>query len=101
SQNVKITDFNVPVSTAKKFIVNGTYNWSQTGDSVTSNQFNAFGDYSQFYSSLPFGWDLNLTAGTSRKFDDTVRVFYNLNTSVRKYFSNTKGFFGYAGLAST
>ena len=100
SQNVKITDYKVPVSNAKKLLLSGFHNWSQTGDSVTTNEFRLDGTYTQFYSSLPFAWNLGINAFTSGKFADTVRVGYNLATDVRKYFANTTGFFGFAALNS-
>jgi len=100
SQNVKITDYKVPVSNARKLLLSGFHNWSQTGDSVTTNEFRLDGTYTQFYSSLPFAWNLDINAFTSGKFADTVRVGYNLATDVRKYFANTTGFFGFAALNS-
>lgn len=101
SQNVKITDYQVPISKARRLILSGFHNWSQTGDSVTTNEFRLDGDYSQFYSSLPFAWNLDVNAFTSRKYEDTTRVGYNLTADIRKYFSNTKGFFGFAAVTST
>ncbi|MEO6695932.1 MAG: hypothetical protein ABIY50_04475 [Ignavibacteria bacterium] len=100
AQNVKITDYKVSVSNARKLLLSGFHNWSQTGDSVTNNEFRLDGDYTQFYSSLPFAWNIDVNAFTSGKFNDTVRVGYDLSTDVRKYFANTTGFFGFAGLNS-
>lgn len=100
SQNVKITDYKVPVSNARKLLLSGFHNWSQTGDSVTTNEFRLDGNYTQFYSSLPFAWNIGVNAFTSGKYADTVRVGYNLATDVRKYFANTTGFFGFAALNS-
>lgn len=100
AQNVKITDYQVPVSKARKLLLNGFHNWSQTGDSVTSNEFRVDANYTQFYSSLPFAWNVAMTAFTSGKYDDTVRVGYTFAGDLRKYFSNTKGFFGYGALTS-
>ncbi|MEO8663953.1 MAG: hypothetical protein ABI462_00540 [Ignavibacteria bacterium] len=101
SQNVKITDFQVPISKAKKLLLSGFHNWSQTGDSVTTNEFRVDGTYTQFYSSLPYAWNISLNAFTNRKFDDTLRIGYSASADIRKYFSNTKGFFGFAALTST
>ncbi len=100
SQNVKITDFDVPVSRAQQLILNGFYNWSQTGDSVTTNEFNVAGNYNRFYTSLPFAWSVGITASTSRKFNDTTRIGYALSSDIRKYFARTTGFFGFAGVTS-
>lgn len=100
SQNVKITDYQVPISKARKLLLSGFHNWSQTGDSVTTNEFRIDGNYTQFYSSLPVAWNFALNAFTSRKYDDTTRIGYELAADVRKYFSNTKGFFGFAAVTS-
>ncbi len=101
SQNVKITDFQVPVSKARKLLLSGFHNFSQTGDSVTTNEFRVDGNFTQFYSSLPYAWNISVNAFTNRKFNDTTRVGYNASADIRKYFSNTKGFFGFAALTST
>ncbi|MEP7146123.1 MAG: hypothetical protein ABI792_03840 [bacterium] len=101
SQNVKITDFQVPVSKARKLLLSGFHNWSQTGDSVTTNEFRVDGTFTQFYSSLPYAWNISVNAFTNRKFGDTTRVGYDAAADFRKYFSNTKGFFGFAALTST
>lgn len=41
SQNVKIEDYQVPISRAKYLRVNGNWNWNQSGDSVINNIANA------------------------------------------------------------
>lgn len=65
SQNVKIEDYQVPISRAKYLRVNGNWKWNQSGDSVINNIANAQLIYRQFYSSLLFAWffdsDLNGT----------------------------------------
>lgn len=101
SQNVKITDFNVPVSVAKQMLLGGSYNWSQSGDSVTTNQFNVNGLYNTFYSSLPYSWNIGVTAALDGKYQDSTRASYNLNANINKYFAKTTGAFYYAGMTSS
>lgn len=101
SQNVKITDFNVPISTAKQMLIGGSYNWAQTGDSVTTNQFNVNGAFNTFYTSLPFSWDLTLNAALNGKYGDSLRAQYNLVGNINKYFSQRTAAFYYAGVTSS
>ncbi|MCB0726752.1 MAG: hypothetical protein KDD00_04775 [Ignavibacteriae bacterium] len=101
AQNVRITDFNVPVSVAKRMLVGGSYNWAQTGDSVTTNQFNVNGLYNTFYTSLPFSWNVGVTAALDGKYQDSTRASYNLNANINKYFAKTTGAFYYLGLTSS
>lgn len=107
SQNVKITDFDIPISSAKKLLFNGFYNWAQTtpdndslGDDVTSS-WRLDGTYTRFYSSPAFQWNLGLTGALSQATrGDTTRYTYNLSTDVSKYFSDSHGFFGNGELTS-
>jgi hypothetical protein len=62
AQNVKVQDYQVPLSTAKDLRFNGGWNWSQLGDSVTSNNANASLLYRAFYSSLPLAWFIDVDA---------------------------------------
>ncbi|MEO8211182.1 MAG: hypothetical protein ABI840_11540 [bacterium] len=101
SQNVKITDFNVPISTAKQMLIGGSYNWAQTGDSVTTNQFNVNGAFNTFYTSLPFSWDFSVNASLSGKYADSTRAAYNLAANINKYFTQRTSAFYFAGLTSS
>ncbi|MBK7252780.1 MAG: hypothetical protein IPI04_02390 [Ignavibacteria bacterium] len=106
SQNVKITDFDIPVSSARKFLINGFYSWAETdpddttsAKTVTSNgRLEAI--YSQFYSSPGMKWNLDFTGGLNTLRGDTTRYNYILATDYSKYFSNTKGFFANGELQS-
>lgn len=100
SQNVKITDFKTPISSANQMLVGGTYNWAQTGDSVTTNQFNVNGAYNIFYTSLPFSWDIAINANLEGKYQDSLNASYNLLANFNKYFKNNVSSFYYAGLTS-
>ena len=107
SQNVKITDFDIPVSSARKFLINGFYSWAQTtpDDSLTPKSVSSNGRleaiYSQFYSSPGMKWNLDFTGGLNTLRGDTTRYNYSLATDYSKYFSNTKGFFANGELRST
>lgn len=92
SQNVKVTDYNVPVSYASNFRLNGFWNWAQVGDSVTGNTLSGNLIYRRFYSSLPFAWFLDIDAIGGR---DAGRVNYDfkMDGSVRKYIWNNRNWF--------
>lgn len=101
SQNVKITDFNIPTSTAKQMLVGGSWNWAQTGDSVTTNQFNVNGAFNTFYTSLPFSWDINVNAALNQKYGDSLDARYTFVANFNKYFSQKSAAFYYLGATSS
>lgn len=107
AQNVKITDFDLPVSSARKFLIDGFYNWAQTTPEDTSQSKNLSsswrlnGLYTQFYSSPSYAWNLNLNGALSQTArGDTTRYEYNLATDLSKYFTDSHGFFGNGELRS-
>ncbi|MBL8006998.1 MAG: hypothetical protein JNJ56_05660 [Ignavibacteria bacterium] len=100
SQNVKITDFDLPVSSARKFLINGFYNWNQTdpySDDSTLNitsSWNVGGAYNQFYSSPSYAWQVTLGGSLFQlSREDTTRYRYDLAADLSKYFSNSHGYF--------
>ncbi len=107
AQNVKITDFDIPVSSARQAILNGFYNWSQTDPLDTLTPKNVTSDfrldavYSQFYSSPAWAWNIGLTGAVFGKRGDTTRYSYTLNADGSKYFSDSKGFFANGAFTST
>lgn len=92
SQNVRVEDYNIPVSKATNLRINGFWNWSQVGDSVSGNRANASLLFRKFYSSLPFAWDLNLDAQGGK---DLARYthFINFDGQLRKYIWDTRNWF--------
>jgi len=107
AQNVKITDFDLPVSSARKFLIDGFYNWAQTTpedtgqNKILSSSWRLNGLYTQFYSSPSYAWNLNLNGALSQASrGDTTRYEYDLATDLSKYFSDSHGFFGNAELRS-
>lgn len=106
AQNVSVTDYEVPVSTAKILRLTGGYNWSQTSfenlagttiTNVTANSANLNLIYSHFYSSLPFAWFIDVNANGGKSFSD-----YNhdviITPSIRKYIWDDSDLFGFARL---
>ncbi len=97
SQNVKVEDYQVPVSRARLLRMNGYWNWNQLGDSVINNAAAAGVIYRQFYSSLPFAWflDADLNGGKNfAKYQHSIKI----TTSARKYIWDEKDFFAFAGV---
>ncbi len=100
SQNVKVEDYQVPISRAKLFRMNGLWNWNQVGDSVTNNAASAGLIYRQFYSSLPFAWffDADLSGGKNfSQYQHSIKI----SSSARKYIWDEKDFFAFAGLEAS
>ncbi|MFZ1320963.1 MAG: hypothetical protein WAT71_05355 [Ignavibacteria bacterium] len=105
AQNVKITDFDIPVSSARKFLINGFYNWAQTDPNDTilnlTSSWQLDGAYTQFYTSPSYAWHLNLVGSLNQLTrEDTTRYNYNIATDLSKYFSDSKGWFGNSEVSS-
>lgn len=100
AQDVSITDYTVPVSTAKSLLLNADYNYSAVGDSTVANVANGRVLYKQFYSSLPFTWTIDFDGSASKLDDETSHSTY-LSTTFRKYLSDEGNFFGFGGLTAS
>lgn len=106
AQNVNVTDYNVPVSTAKILRLNGTFNWGQStqdqpvGDaatSVTSNNANLDLIFRTFYSSLPFAWFVDVDAKAGKSYS-TWNHDISIIPNVRKYIWDSRDWFSFAKL---
>lgn len=100
AQDVSITDYTVPVSTAKSLLLNMDYNYASVGDSTVSNIGSGRLIYKQFYSSLPFAWSINFDGSVSKLNEATSHSMY-LTTTFRKYLSDESNFFGFGGLSAS
>jgi len=97
SQQVKVTDYQVPVSRATIFRFDGNWNWSQNGSNVTANDARGHLMYNTFYSSLPLAWFLNFDA-TGGKNLSSYNHNLKADASFQKYFLESEDFFGSAQL---
>ncbi len=102
SQNVNVSDYQVPISKAQTLRFNGAWNWGQFGDSVTANNANGNLTFRTFYSSLPMAWFLNIDAtGASGASNSNNNSFiYNIKLDARfsKYIWDDKDLFGFGEL---
>jgi hypothetical protein len=108
AQNVKITDFDIPVSDARQLFLNGFYNWSQstslTDTTVPKNvqsDFRVDATFTQFYTSPAYAWNVGLNGGIFGRREDTTRYTYTFNADLSRYFSTSKGFFANGAINST
>ena len=92
AQNVRVEDYQVAVSRAQNLIADGTWNWAQQGDQVTSNNANGSLTMKTFFSSLPTAWFINLDAVAGKNFSDYSHNI-NLSSSFRKYVWNDRDLF--------
>ncbi|MFH0734052.1 MAG: hypothetical protein V1773_06775 [bacterium] len=101
AQNVKVTDYQVPVSSARILRFNGGYNWAQTNKdgNVSSRNSNANANFTfnYFYSSLPFAWFLDVTAAGEMN-DSKYAHDISISPSVRKYIWQDRNWFGYMSM---
>ena len=100
AQNVSITDYRVPVSSAKSLNANLFYNYATKGDATVADVGSVGLVYKQFYSSLPFSWGIDVT-GTGTKLDDDTSHSVGLATYVNRYVSDDSDFFGFASVAAS
>ncbi len=97
SQNVKVSDYIVPISRASQLRLNGNWNYSQSGDSVTSSVATSSLDYHTFYSSLPLAWFINLVASASRSRGDiSINQDVKFDARFQKYVWENNNWFGFA-----
>lgn len=99
AQDVSVYDYQVPISQARSLRFDGSWNWSQVGDTVTSNNATGIFLYRQFYSSLPFAWFVDVDASGGKSF--TV-YNHNIKADVRfqKYIFEGKDWFGFTQLTT-
>ncbi len=95
AQNVNVSDYDVPISQAKTLRFDGSWNWSQTGDSVKFNLANGNITFRNFYSSLPMAWFINLDAVGGKNFDKYTHDII-LDASFRKYIWEDQDWFALA-----
>ncbi len=99
AQNVKVEDYQVPISRAQILRLTANYDWSQTMQNditnVTSNRGNANLLYRSFYSSLPYAWFLDVDATGGKSFADYTHDI-KISPSIRKYVWDKRDWFGFA-----
>lgn len=96
AQNVTVSDYTVPISKAATLRFDGNWNFSQTGDSVSSNLASGTLSYSSFYSSLPLAWFISLDASASKTKDQNMDHNVKFDASFQKYVWEDNNWFGFA-----
>jgi hypothetical protein len=95
SQNVSVTDYQVPVSSAKYLLLDANWNWAQSGDTVKSNDVFGRMSFRTFYSSLPFAWFLNGSASANRSYGKRWAYRATVSPEIRKYIWEDMDWFGF------
>jgi hypothetical protein len=93
AQNLLITDYYTPVSSAGSFLIGANYNFATDGGSVTTNRGDIGLVYKKFYESQPYARYLDFTWNASR----TEKGNYfnaDLIWRVKKYIPKGSPFFG-------
>lgn len=60
AQEVSVTDYEVPISSADRFLIDFSLNHATTGSDATTSKGNIGGLYKRFYDSLPFGYSIDI-----------------------------------------
>jgi hypothetical protein len=95
AQNIRVQDYEVPVSQARNLRFNGTWDWRQVGDSVSSNNINSNLFYRMFYSSLPLAWFLDIDAD-GFKMRDSLGHSIDFSGRLNKYIWPNADLFGFS-----
>ncbi len=66
AQNLLITDYRVPVSTARSLRLHLDYDYKRLGGRSVENRGDMFASYKYFYDSLPFAYSIEVNAGANR-----------------------------------
>ncbi len=96
SQNVKVSDYVVPVSQAGTMRFDGNWNFAQNGDTVTSNIASGTLSATTFYSSLPLAWFVNLDASGTSSARNNSNYNISFNASFQKYVLEAEDWFGFS-----
>ncbi len=98
AQNVSVTDYQVPVSSARILRFNGGFNWQQTnreGEVFGRNSNgNANLTFNYFYSSLPFAWFLDIDAA-GEKINAKYTHDISISPRIQKYLWMDRDWFGF------
>jgi hypothetical protein len=83
-QNLLITDYRIPVSSARSLRLHVDYDYKRLGRRQVENRGDMFASYKYFYDSLPFAYSIDVNAGANRSdseafasvlADESVRAF--------------------------
>ena len=90
AQEVSVTDYEVPVSSADRLLIDFSMNHATSGSDATASKGNIGGIYKRFYDSLPFGYSIDILGSglldrniETDEYDSTYQV--NGDASVKKY----------------
>lgn len=97
AQNVSVKDYEVAVSRAKNLRFDGNWNWSQIGDSVSTNLANAYLFFRTFYSSLPLAWFVDVDANGFKNKSNLGHIV-RLQARFNKYVWTNADAFGFSEL---
>ena len=84
AQNLLITDYKVPVSSARSFLIDLKGSYATVGSELTTNKSNISGVYKSFYESLPYACSFDFVGTFAR---DMGRDDYStdIEVGVKKY----------------
>lgn len=84
AQNLLLTDYRVPVSTARSLRLNLDYDYKRIAGRDVENRGHLFANYKYFYDSLPFAYSVDVNASANRSETEEFASVLT-NESVRGY----------------
>lgn len=97
AQEVSVTDYQVPISTADRLLIDFALNHATVGSNATTSKGNIGGIYKRFYDSLPFGYSIDIIGSSlvDRNIEtDAYNTNYQINgdVGVKKYLMENNPF---------
>jgi len=99
AQDIKITDYDVPVSRAHELSVNGSFLLAEDEQYDSRNQYYTLsGRWLRYFNSLPFAWSTDLYGNLwGERYNDRPLVFEHhaeFRGSIHKYLTDESIFYG-------
>jgi len=94
AQNLLITDYKVPVSSARSFLIDFNANYATVGRELTTDEGNIGAVYKRFYQSLPHAYSLDFIGSFSRNKETKYNYNADVEWQVKKYIRQTQDSFG-------
>ncbi len=93
AQNLLITDYKVPVSSARSFLIDLKGNYATVGSKLKTNKSNISGVYKSFYESLPYAYSFDYVGAYARNGRQN-NYSNSIEGRVKKYIWTNHDFFG-------
>jgi len=99
AQNLLITDYKAPVSSARSFLIDLKGNYATVGSELTTDKSNISGVYKSFYESLPYAYSFDCVGAFTRNMGQN-NYSADVEGRIKKYIWTIHDLFGFVKLHS-